>query len=256
MPYTVVVANQKGGVGKTTTVAHLGVAFAQRGIPTLMVDLDPQAALTSLFGLDPYTVRPAVGEVLRQGPQPQAVRRVDEGLYLLPARTDLLGVAFHLLKAPARLVRLQRALPALLPPEVRLVLFDTPPHLGVLTLNALVAARWLLVPVTAEYLAMRGVRPLLETVQQVRKQLALPLRLLALVPTRVDPRSPYAATAVREMHRAFPGRVTHTVIPVDESLAVAPAARQTALTYRPHAPAAQAYRALAGELWKEVAHGA
>ncbi len=250
------IANQKGGVGKTTLTAHLGVALAERGIPTLMVDLDPQAALTTMFGVDPYRVRPSVVEALTHpaAPPRQAVRGVAPGLFLLPAQTQLLLAEYRLLQGKDRVGRLKRALPLIAPPEVRVILLDTPPNLGVLTANALVAARYLVVPVAAEYLAMRGVRLLLEAVQRVQRHLNPSLRLLALVPTKVRLGSRYAETAVKEMRWAFPGRVTQTVIPMDEAVAVAPAARQTVLTYRPDAPAARAFRALADELWQEVAH--
>ena len=253
--YVWVIANQKGGVGKTTLAANLGMALSQRGIRTLLVDLDPQGALTSTFGLDPYHVDGAVPAVLDhpQGEHRDAVHRVRPGLYLLPAHRDLLLMEYRLLGQRDRVTRLRRGLGGLLPEGVQVVCVDTPPNLGVLTANALVAGTHLIIPVAAEYLAMRGVRMLLEAVQRVQANLNPHLRLLALVPTKVRLGSVYAETAVAEMRRVFGSQVTQTLIPMDESVAVAPAARKTVLEYRPESPAARAFRALADELWQEVA---
>ncbi len=254
--YVWVIANQKGGVGKTTLAANLGAALAARGVQTLLVDLDPQGALTSTFGLDPYKVSGSVVQVLAQpqGSWRETARAVRPGLFLLPAHRDLLLSEYQLLGQRDRVTRLKQALPGLVPDGVQVVCVDTPPSLGILTANALVAGTHLLVPVAAEYLAMRGVRLLLEAVRRVQDELNPTLRLLALVPTKVRLGSVYAETAVAEMRRVFGRRVARTWIPMDESVAVAPAARQTVLEYRPESPAAQAFRALADELWQEVAH--
>lgn len=254
MTHIWVIANQKGGVGKTTLAANLGAALAARGIATLLVDLDPQGALTSTFGLDPYHGRGSVVQVLTQTDSAarEAVKEVRPGLFLLPAHRDLLLLEVQLLSRPERAGRLKRRLPEIVPHGVAVVILDTPPNLGVLTANALVAGTHLVIPVAAEYLAMRGVRLLLEAVHRVQARLNPHLRLLALVPTKVRQGSVYADTAVAEMRRVFGSRVSRTTIPLDESVAVAPAARQTVLTYRPESPAAHAFRRLADELWQEV----
>ncbi len=248
MSRVIVVANQKGGVGKTTTVANLGVALASDGLRVLLVDMDPQGALSATFGQDPYRLSVSVSHLLRDPDRPVdgVLCSPRRRLQLLPAGSGLLTDDVHLWRQPDRAHRLRRVLT---PIRARwdFILIDTPPNLGILTANALTAADEVLIPVATEYLAMRGVRPLLDTIWGVRDRLQPDLRLLGVVPTLYEPRSPAAVQALQEIRRAF-RRWVFSPIPRDDTAAVAPAARKTAVEYRPDSSVAQAYLRLAEEV--------
>jgi chromosome partitioning protein len=170
-----------------------------------------------------------------------------ERLQIAPASAELLSAEYRLLKQADRTNRLKNAIEKT-KDEFDYVVIDTPPNLGLLTVNALVAASELLIPVKTDYLAMRGVRPLLESVWLIRDKLNPDLRLLGVLPTMYFSDSPHAAAVVEEMKSIFKNKLFHTVIPIDEVAAVAPATRQAALDYQPNSPVAIAYRRLAEEV--------
>ncbi|MCJ7677735.1 MAG: ParA family protein [Anaerolineales bacterium] len=249
MGHILAIANQKGGVGKTTTVVNLGAALAERGQHVLLVDLDPQGALTAWCGLDPYTLTPTTYSLLTQDGVRlgQIVRPIGERLWLAPGSVDLAAAEYLLMNRPDRARRLADLLRAEAD-QVAYVLIDTPPSLGLLTVNALTAAEAVLVPVECRYLAMRGIRAILDSVGTVRERLTPALDLLGLLPTMYQPASTHSRQVVEELRSAFHERVFDTVIELDEALATAPAARLPVLLHRPESAAAAAYRRLASEV--------
>ena len=245
----IAIANQKGGVGKTTTVTNLGAALSERGHQVLLIDLDPQGALTAGFGLDPYTQAPSTFTLLTQDSVRlgEVVRPIGERLWLAPASVDLAGAEFSLMPLADRTARLSRWL-AGGRDLVAFTLIDTPPSLGLLTVNALAASREVLIPVECRYLALRGVRAMLETVWLVRERVQPRVELLGILPTRYQSSSPHSREVIAELRGAFKERVLRTVIEEDEAVAAAPAAREPVTTFRPDGSAAAAYRRLAAEI--------
>jgi len=249
MTRVIVVANQKGGVGKTTTVANLGAALAELGGKVILVDLDPQGALTAGLGFDPYTLtRTAYTLLVRDNASLASVLRpVSDRLALIPASVDLASVEYQLSDRPDRAHRLQNALEHSRVP-VDFILIDTPSNIGLLTVNGLAAARELLIPVQCQYLAMRGVRSLLESVWLVHERLNPKLNLLGVLATMYKKDSVHAQEVVAELRAVFDNKVFEAVIGDDEAVAQAPVARKSVLTYRPESEAAAAFRRLAEEI--------
>jgi chromosome partitioning protein len=245
----VVVANQKGGVGKTTTVANLGAALVERGLRVLLVDFDPQAALTAWSGLDPYHLSPTTYSLMmKEGiGLGEIARTIEDRLWLAPAGVDLAALEYTLTSAPDRNIRLQKKI-ANSRDQMDYILIDTPPNIGLITTNALIAADELLIPVQCHYLAMRGVRALLETVWLIHDRLHKDLKLLGLLPTLYQPDLQHCREVVRELRAVFPKRVFETLIHEDEALAMAPAARKSVIQFRPESQAAKDFRQLAEEV--------
>lgn len=245
----IAVANQKGGVGKTTTVANLGSALSQLGHKVILMDLDPQGALTVTFGFDPYSIKPSLYDVMlgKRTALTDLLCEINPYLSLAPTNTELIAAEYRLLKAPDRTNRLKNTIENS-PNPADFILIDTPPSLGLLTINALVSARELLIPVATDYLAMRGVRALMESVWFIREHINPDLKLLGLVPTLYRPGSPHAKAVVEEMRKVFKRKVTQTLIPLDDAASAAPAARKSAIDFSPGSPVAAAYRQLALEV--------
>ncbi len=249
MGRVIVVANQKGGVGKTTTVINLGAALAERDRRVLLIDIDPQAGLTASFGVDPYQLKTSTYALLMNDDVTldRLVHPVEERLWLVPAGVELAAADYSLTRFKNSTQRLHRAIGDKRD-AVDFLLIDTPPSLGLLTVNGLVAADELLVPVGCQYLAMRGIRALLETVWLVQKRVHPELDLLGLLPTMFRRNSDHSRQVVTELRAVFQERVFQTVIEVDEAVMAAPAARKSVLAYKPRSSIADAYRSLAEEV--------
>jgi chromosome partitioning protein len=242
------VANQKGGVGKTTTAVNVG-AYLALGVRVLLVDLDPQANATSSLGLDPSGVELSTYDALIGQASLGAVI-VSSGrsqLDVAPASRALAGAQVELVDEVDRDRRLKSALEEVVD-RYDLVVVDTPPSLGILTLNAMVAADLLLAPVQCEYLALEGVAQLMETIELVRATLNPRLELLGMLMTMYDPRTRLSPQVVEEVRRHFPDRTFQTVIPRSVRLSEAPSYGKPVLEYEPTSRGASAYADLAQEL--------
>ncbi|HRE25085.1 MAG TPA: AAA family ATPase [Anaerolineales bacterium] len=252
MGRVIAVANQKGGVGKTTTVANLGAALAELGQRVVLIDLDPQGSLTASLGYDPYSLTRTAHLLLTRERVSfgSVLRTVNERLVLVPASVDLALLDVEVSGQDRHAFRLRAAIEGSRVPADFFII-DTPPNLGLLTANALVAARELVLPVQCTYLAMRGVRGLLESVGRIHTRLNAELALLGVLATLYRPGSEHAFEVLQELRAAFPDTLFSTVIEEDDALAQAPAAAQTVLAYRPDSGAAGAFRRLA----EEVLHG-
>jgi chromosome partitioning protein len=245
---TIAVANQKGGVAKTTTVASLGSALAERGRKVLLVDLDPQSCLTFSLGLDPDAVELSVHDVLlgRVGAS-MAIQPTEDGVDLLPATIELAGTEAQLLSRPGREYVLRSALEEV-SAAYDVVLLDCSPSLGVLTLNALTAADELIIPLQCEMLSHRGVGQLLDTVADVQRILNPRLRVLGVLPTMFDGRTNHARAVLADVSERYGLAVLEPAIPKSVRFAEAPAAGRSVLTTARRARGADAYRELAGTL--------
>jgi chromosome partitioning protein len=251
MVKVVAVANQKGGVAKTTTVQSIGVALAQQGHRVLVIDLDPQACLTFSLGFDPDGVDSSLHDVLvRRARLSEVVRPVPavEGLSLVPATIDLAGAEVHLLSRNGREQVLSQAL-VTVAPDYDAVLIDCPPSLGILTINGLTAAEAVVIPVQCEALSHRGVGQLLETIDDVRHFVNEKLRVLGVIPTMFDARTTNARKVLAEVEERYGLPLFEPPVPKSVRFAEAPALGQSVLEHAPTSPGAVAYRALARSLY-------
>ncbi len=252
------VANQKGGVGKTTSTVNLAAGLAMHGFEVLVIDLDPQGNASTALGIDHHADVPSVYDVLIDGRAladvAQPVKAVD-GLSCVPATIDLAGAEIELVSLVAREMRLKRALDAYqLERERRgqrrvdYVLVDCPPSLGLLTVNALVAAREVLIPIQCEYYALEGLGQLLRNIELVKAHLNPDLAVSTILLTMYDGRTRLAAQVADEVRAHFAGLVLRTTIPRSVRISEAPSYGQTVITYDPASSGALSYLEAAREM--------
>ncbi len=248
MTRTIAVANQKGGVAKTTTVASVGMALGELGHRVLMVDLDPQACLTFSLGVDPEGLELSLHDVFRERVSAAlALRSVGEGVDLLPSTIDLTGSEVALHDKPGREYVLRKALTGFTG-DYDFVLIDCSPSLGVLTVNALTAADEVLIPLQCETLSHRGVGQLLDTIDDVRRLTNPDLVVLGVLPTLFDGRTTHARDVLADVSARFGVTVLEPPISRSIRFAEAPASGQSILRTASTSPGAQAYRTFARRL--------
>ncbi|MCC7543265.1 ParA family protein [bacterium] len=247
----IAVVNQKGGVGKTTTTVNLAAYLAKLGQSVLLVDLDPQANATSGLGIDKHALQASLYDVLVSGVEAQTLAQETryKKLHVLPASPVLAGAEVELTQIPQRESRLKQALEGL---HYDIILIDCPPSLGLLTVNGLTAAQYLLIPVQAEYFALEGLGQLLTTMQRVKQALNPNLSLLGVVLTMYSARTSLSAAVAHEVEHHFPDMVCSTVIPRNVRLAEAPSHGKAIIDYDRFSKGARAYKALAKEVLARV----
>jgi chromosome partitioning protein len=245
----VAIANQKGGVGKTTTAVNVATWLALDGAAVLLVDLDPQANATTGLGLDSRTVKVSAYDVLvDQTPVDEAIVETGiERLWCLPSSIDLAGAEIELVPAMSRELRLRRALASVLG-RFEYIVIDCPPSLGLLTVNALAAAGEVVVPIQCEYYALDGLGQLLHNIDLIKVHLNPGLTVSGIVLTMFDPRTRLAEEVVREVRGHFAGLVYATVVPRSVRLSEAPSFGQPIAVYDPRSKGSEAYRAVAREM--------
>jgi len=245
------IANQKGGVGKTTTAVNLAASLSQHGIRVLVVDLDPQGNASTALDVDHHVGRESVYNALvEERPLSEIVTEVTgmPGLYCAPATIDLAGAEIELVPMVAREQRLTRAIQQVDTTSFDYVLIDCPPSLGLLTVNALVAADEVLIPIQCEYYALEGLEQLLRTVELVRAHLNAQLRISTILLTMYDGRTRLATQVADDVRSHFGDVVLQTIIPRSVRVSEAPSYGQSVITYDPASTGAVAYAEAAREL--------
>ncbi|MFA6098108.1 MAG: AAA family ATPase [Patescibacteria group bacterium] len=249
MPKVISIVNQKGGVGKTTTAINLAAFLAHHGKFVLLIDLDPQGNASSGLGIDYKTIEKGIyhpliaGHPLKDIITPTSV----DGLRVAPATIDLAGARVELVDMEKREFRLHDAVL-----EVRndydYIIIDCPPSLCLLTVNGLVAADELMIPVQTEYFALEGLSQLLDTIKLVRENLKPELKIMGAVMTMYDDRNKLSQDVFHELYKYFPDNIFRTVVPRNVRLAEAPSFGQSILHYDKRSPGGKAYKRLAQEV--------
>ena len=251
-PRIMVVANQKGGVGKTTTSVNIAAGLAMGGLKVMVIDIDPQGNASTALGVEHSEGTPGTYECLVEGlPIVDALQRCPDvpGLWVLPATIDLAGAEVGLVATVARETRMRQALEGFFDNYyVDYVIIDCPPSLGLLTLNALVAAREIMIPIQCEYYALEGVTQLLRTIDLVKGRLNDELTLTTVLLTMFDGRTNLSAQVAAEVRKHFARETLKAVVPRSVRVAEAPSYGQTVLTYQLNSVGAQAYVQASAEI--------
>ena len=253
LPRILAIANQKGGVGKTTTAVNLGAALAEQGYRVLVIDLDPQGNATTGLGVNSRNLDNSVYDViLHDVPIEDCIEPTNlRNLFVVPATIDLAGAEIELVPAFSRELRLKRALDTVVD-DFDFVLIDCPPSLGLLTVNALSAANEVAVPIQCEYYALEGLGQLLRNIERVRANLNPRLVVSTIIMTMFDARTRLAEQVVAEVRAHFGDRVCRSIVPRTVRLSEAPSYGQPVIVFDPASRGATAYR----ELAREVSGGA
>lgn len=247
------IVNQKGGVGKTTTSINIASYLAKLGNFVLLIDLDPQANATSGIGIDHKNINAGLYEVLMG---PHTIRQVSlpsspEGLRIVPANQNLAGANIELVNQVEREQRLLNELIEI-KYEYDYIIIDSPPSLGLLTINGLVASDEILIPVQCEYFALEGLGQLLNTINLVKQYLKPNLKIIGALMTMYDDRNKLSREVFNELYRYFPHKIFRTVIPRNSKLSEAPSFGKSILEYDPNGRGAKAYHRLARELMEKT----
>jgi len=248
--YIIAVLNQKGGVGKTTTAINLAAYLAKAGHSVLLADADPQGNSTSGLGLDKQALSSTLYDVLfSRVTASQATQKINGKLYVLPSNANLAGAEVELVGVAGRELQLRNVLGGL---DHDYILIDCPPSLGLLTINALAAANYVLIPVQAEYYALEGLSQLLSVVQQVRQALNPGLDILGVLITLFDSRNSLSGQVKQELENYFGAKLFTSVVPRNVRLAEAPSFGRTIIEHDKWSKGARAYKALAREVEKRT----
>ncbi len=256
MARIIAIANQKGGVGKTTTCVNLAASLAAMGKRVLLVDLDPQGNATMGSGVNKYELEHSVYDVLVEAATISTVAQAaaEGGFDVLPANGDVTAAEVELINEDGRERRLRAAL-GKVQADYDLVLIDCPPSLNLLTLNGLVAADGVIIAMQCEYFALEGLSALLDTIEQVRSSVNVALEVEGILRTMYDPRNSLTNDVSAQLHEHFGDKVFRTVIPRNVRLAEAPSHGVPAMHYDRYSRGSRAYMALAGEMIRREERG-
>lgn len=251
----IAVTNQKGGVGKTTTAVNVAFYLAKMGKRVLLVDLDPQGNATSGLGVDKQSLEQTVGDALVTDTLLRHIMRETEhkNLWLVPSTPHLANTEVEMAGLDRKFTRLKQALATT--DDFDMVIIDSPPSLSLLTVNGLIAARYVLLPVQAEFYALEGLGQLLETMKLVRKGMNPTLELIGVLPTMIDSRTTLSNQVHEEIKKHFPGKVFKNTIPRNIRLAEAPSHGVPVGAYDKWSKGARAYKAVTKEIVERIGEG-
>lgn len=253
----IAIANQKGGVGKTTTAINLSACLGTAGKRVLVVDLDPQANATSGLGLEKIEGQSILGAMLGEEAAADKIKySIFQNLYIIPGEVDMCGAEIEISKRPNPTSHLKDALePIRESPDIDLIVLDCPPSLGIISLNAFAAADWLIVPLQCEYYALEGISTIYQLVEQLTSSGVSKMQVLGIVMTMFDGRTNLSHQVVDEVRQHFKGTVFETVIPRSTRLAEAPSFGKPIIEYDQYNAGAAAYEVLTEEVLQRLGMG-